>query len=345
MSELVAAKMTIENDNLMPTGTIWIAKEIISSHYVDSESLELSNGEKISITLEYRAFTDIFIYYDSPSYPSGISFGEEFLYDGSRLSVFGANQTLTNNLSVGQHQFALRVQDEHGVWSDWTDWSDSFYVDEGDGFGSGEDAFPDDYTQWSDNDEDGYGDNPNGNNPDAFPNDPTEWLDTDGDGVGDNSDTFVSIPNNYVYISVVLVVALLGAVVLEMRARDSLSEFVIGLEGLVESGIRNDEVTSTLESLKQHGLALLARPDRARELLSQYSGNREAILEVMRELHLLRGETSSMQADGIPVDELLDEISELEVQLLGEAESDASMEYLEKLQKQFVDSMAEEVEE
>ena len=41
-----------------------------------------------------------------------------------------------------------------------------------------------------DEDGDGWGDNPDGNEPDAFPKDPTEWLDTDGDGIGDNSDEF-----------------------------------------------------------------------------------------------------------------------------------------------------------
>jgi hypothetical protein len=48
------------------------------------------------------------------------------------------------------------------------------------------DAFPDDSTQWSDSDEDTYGDNPDGTNPDAFPNDSTQWEDRDGDNYGDN---------------------------------------------------------------------------------------------------------------------------------------------------------------
>ncbi|MAF93123.1 hypothetical protein CMO85_00485 [Candidatus Woesearchaeota archaeon] len=48
------------------------------------------------------------------------------------------------------------------------------------------DAFPNDPTQTLDSDEDGYGDDPNGNQPDAFPNEPTQWADSDGDGYGDN---------------------------------------------------------------------------------------------------------------------------------------------------------------
>ena len=52
--------------------------------------------------------------------------------------------------------------------------------------GIGADRFPDDATQWSDIDGDGYGDNPLGNNPDLFITDATQWADRDGDGYGDN---------------------------------------------------------------------------------------------------------------------------------------------------------------
>ena len=84
-----------------------------------------------------------------------------------------------------------------------------------DGTSQGDDAFPNDSTQWSDQDGDGYGDNPNGTNPDACPSivgtstidrygcpdedsdgasddndlwlgDNTQWFDSDGDSFGDN---------------------------------------------------------------------------------------------------------------------------------------------------------------
>jgi len=62
---------------------------------------------------------------------------------------------------------------------------------DGDGYGDdptgfNPDAFPNDATQWSDIDEDGYGDEATGNNPDLFPNNPNQWADADGDGYGDN---------------------------------------------------------------------------------------------------------------------------------------------------------------
>lgn len=93
-----------------------------------------------------------------------------------------------------------------------------------DGFADSVDAFFQDETQWNDGDEDGYGDNPAGNNPDdcpfvwgnstadrtgcfdsdgdgysnpelswsliqgadAFADEPSQWSDTDSDGYGDN---------------------------------------------------------------------------------------------------------------------------------------------------------------
>ena len=55
-----------------------------------------------------------------------------------------------------------------------------------DGINDSNDAFPQDATQSTDTDGDGYGDNPDGNQPDAFPSDETQWADSDGDGYGDN---------------------------------------------------------------------------------------------------------------------------------------------------------------
>ena len=55
-----------------------------------------------------------------------------------------------------------------------------------DGYNDDVDAFPSDGSQWSDQDGDGYGDNPTGNMSDAFPSDGTQWADQDGDGYGDN---------------------------------------------------------------------------------------------------------------------------------------------------------------
>jgi parallel beta-helix repeat protein len=69
------------------------------------------------------------------------------------------------------------------------------YLDsDGDDVFDKDDDFPSDETQWEDNDGDGYGDNPQGNNPDLFPQDPLEWSDSDSDGLGDNADAFPQDP-------------------------------------------------------------------------------------------------------------------------------------------------------
>ncbi len=102
---------------------------------------------------------------------------------------------------------------------------------DGDGWANEDDDYPFEETQWSDQDEDGYGDNPAGTSPDAcptaygtstidgnlgcpdidgdgwpdssdaFPNDQSQWNDTDGDGFGDepdgvDGDDCVNIPGN-----------------------------------------------------------------------------------------------------------------------------------------------------
>ena len=57
---------------------------------------------------------------------------------------------------------------------------------DGDGVADEDDAFPTIVSQWSDLDQDGFGDNLNGITPDRFPNEPTQWFDFDRDGYGDN---------------------------------------------------------------------------------------------------------------------------------------------------------------
>ena len=66
---------------------------------------------------------------------------------------------------------------------------------DGDGWSNTGDPFPSDPSQWSDQDNDGCGDNLSGNNPDLFQNDSSQCGDRDGDGkgdyaVGENGDWF-----------------------------------------------------------------------------------------------------------------------------------------------------------
>jgi len=69
------------------------------------------------------------------------------------------------------------------------DWDDDGVLDLRPEYGlQGTDVFPDDVSQISDADGDGYGDNSSGNSPDMFPDDDTQWSDSDGDGFGDVED-------------------------------------------------------------------------------------------------------------------------------------------------------------
>ena len=80
------------------------------------------------------------------------------------------------------------VEDDDGAFPfDPTQWSDTDQDGFGDNrFGSNADKFPFDPTQWYDIDGDGYGDNPDGQNYDAFLAEPSQWSDVDGDRCGDN---------------------------------------------------------------------------------------------------------------------------------------------------------------
>jgi hypothetical protein len=53
--------------------------------------------------------------------------------------------------------------------------SEIFKDEDNDGVPDKLDAFPEDPTQWIDFDQDGYGDNPDGNNPDMYPLDASRW--------------------------------------------------------------------------------------------------------------------------------------------------------------------------
>ena len=70
---------------------------------------------------------------------------------------------------------------------------------DGDEIGDGRDSFPNDSTQQSDSDNDGYGDNAWGYNGDRCPEDYTQWQDADGDGYCDNPNGFNPdmCPNDY----------------------------------------------------------------------------------------------------------------------------------------------------
>ena len=255
-----------------------------------------------------------------------------------------ADNILENPFAIDRNfVFSLRVKDEYGVWSDWAAVPNWVYTDDGDGYDHSIDEFPLDPTQWSDRDADGFGDNPSGNNPDAFPDNYGEWLDTDGDGIGDNSDALVSIPNNYAYFSAAVVAVSLGAVVMEIRARNSLATTRNKLNKLIEEGIDNPEVLASIDGLdKLSGMALMSSSRRdASSLLAETLARQDKLLEALEKVEILQNETSEMKMEDIHMDDFLKNISKLEKQLLKEAKDDFGEEYLENINKKLLDRMSE----
>jgi len=102
------------------------------------------------------------------------------------LTVFGTSFKggVFGCLDTDQDGYADLIDDFINDITQWSDFDNDGFGDNS--AGNNADAFPNDGSQWSDFDGDGYGDNQNGNNPDIFPLEPTQWKDVDGDGFGDN---------------------------------------------------------------------------------------------------------------------------------------------------------------
>ena len=102
-----------------------------------------------------------------------------FLFGNSWVDRFGCPDTDLDGISD------LNDPNEFEMTENSQDWDNDGYLDHAPDSSNNVDAFPEDSTQWTDSDGDGFGDNSKGNNADAFPEDSTQWQDSDGDGFGD----------------------------------------------------------------------------------------------------------------------------------------------------------------
>ena len=129
---------------------------------------------------------------------------------------------------------------------------------DGDSVVDSEDAFPNDVSQWSDTDNDGYGDNPNGTNPDAYPDDPERWELIDA-ALGSEAESRLS--NQTIYIGVGLMLVLTFFLFRSGSKKSDKKEYsssvdVFGMEGvaqgadLTEVSEQVDAVVNQLENLK-----------------------------------------------------------------------------------------------
>ena len=164
--------------------------------------------------------------YRAPEWPGEIIVGAQ------SIDVFPLDRTQwrdTDGDWVGDEQMSDRADGCPTVWGNSTYDRLGCIDTDGDGYSDpdagwptrtdcyGADAFPNDATQWCDEDNDGFGSNPDGNNADdcpnqagpstedqygcpdrdgdgysntgdPFPDDGTQWEDSDGDNYGDNPD-------------------------------------------------------------------------------------------------------------------------------------------------------------
>ena len=138
------------------------------------ETLALSHGSSI-IHLEEL---------DNSTYIAGSQNGKLTMIDGA---TFAEGETYVSQGAVAGS--ASPFTGEVYIVTSFLSYSKIRLYDldtDGDGVTDTNDAFPNEITQWSDADLDGYGDNINGFMGDRFPSDGTQYVDADGDGHGDN---------------------------------------------------------------------------------------------------------------------------------------------------------------
>jgi len=138
------------------------------------ETLALSHGSSI-IHLEEL---------DNSTYIAGTQNGKLTMIDGA---TFVEGETYTSQGAVTGS--AIPFTGEVYIVTSFLSYSKIRLYDldtDGDGVTDTNDAFPNEITQWYDEDLDGYGDNIDGFMGDQFPNDGTQFVDADGDGHGDN---------------------------------------------------------------------------------------------------------------------------------------------------------------
>ena len=147
-------------------------------------------------------------------YPSEISQWNDTDGDGYGDSVIGLNGDACPQENGTSSKDRRGCLDTDG--DGWSDKGDAFPNEptqhsdqDNDGYGDNQsenafepDAFPFDPTQQIDTDGDGFGDNQRGSGADKFPEDPTQWSDIDGDGYGDNAegntpDAFIADPTQW----------------------------------------------------------------------------------------------------------------------------------------------------
>ena len=227
-------------------GIIWTIADGADWKYMDPLQWVDTDGDGYGDNYNYNWNAEINLRFDQigDAFPNeatqwndtdGDNWGDNYhdsswteIRDASWPGLYIQNAILVDKFPLDPYQYRDDDNDWYGddqsgtVWDEClNEWGNSSMDkvgcldSDGDGWSDGGDDFPNDPTQWKDTDNDGYGDNPDGNNPDdcladsgssyidrsgcpdtdqdgwsnlvdAFDSNPTQWADSDSDGCGDN---------------------------------------------------------------------------------------------------------------------------------------------------------------
>lgn len=169
----------------------WAVETLSLSHGSSIVSLEEFDNSTYHIGTQNGKLTQV----DVSGFTEGDTYDSTGRVVGSMQVYTGEIYIVTSTPTLSKIRLYDLDTDGDGVTDqtdafplEFTQWSDA----DGDGYGDNPngylgDVFPNDISQWLDSDGDGYGDNPEGDNGDAFPTNSDQWIDSDGDGYGDNA--------------------------------------------------------------------------------------------------------------------------------------------------------------
>jgi len=180
------------NGNLFRYNTdSWAVETLSLSHGSSIVSLEEFGNSTYHIGTQNGKLTQV----DVAGFTEGNTYVSTGQVLGSKPIFTGEIFIVTSSVSTSKIRLYDVDTDGDGVGDqsdvfplEFTQWTDQ----DGDGYGDNRngylgDIFPIDSSQWADSDADGYGDNADGTNGDIFPNNSDQWSDSDGDGYGDNA--------------------------------------------------------------------------------------------------------------------------------------------------------------
>jgi len=168
---------------------------------------------------------------------------------------------------------------------------------------------------------------------------PDEILDDTSEGI-DLGDEEMSLPFELNAFTIGLMTAaagLIGAAFAEAGARQSVTKIIDELQALVDAGVTDSELNSSIENLENMEGSRYFSSDRsdALELLNGYNDIQGQALGTMQQLDELESVVGELEAAGVSSPELDSEIAEIQSMLESQLEGDTSEDFSKNLYDQF----------